>query len=212
MKGKHPYAEGLAAALSLRAKLQPFCERIEVAGSIRRRCETVGDIEIVAIPRMQTVDGLFGPMGKAVSLLDEHLAKYPEIYRQVRAGERMKEMFFEGYQVDLFLCTPERWGVIFTLRTGSADFSKWLVTSRTAGGGRLPFRYVEGGQVWGWGKRMPFETPEEEDVFEALGVAWVPLELRHRGYWGEGRPGTDTLTGTGAGEREKRPEKEVEYE
>lgn len=192
MKGKYPYAEALVAALSLRAKLQPYCDRIEVAGSIRRRCEMVGDIELVGIPTMRIEQGLFGPVGKGVSLLDEHLEKYPEIYRQVRAGDRLKELRFEGYQVDLFLTTPEQWGVIFTLRTGSADFSKWLVTDRQKGGGRMSCRYVNEGRVWRLVEqeapfaspvREPMETPEERDVFEALGVDWVPLELRHRGYW-----------------------------
>ncbi|MGI6730442.1 MAG: hypothetical protein ACOX5F_00880 [Anaerovoracaceae bacterium] len=38
------------------------------------------------------------------------------------------------------------------------------------------------------------ETPEEKDVFEALGVDWVPVEKRDRGYWrrtGDGRPKTE---------------------
>jgi len=192
MKGKYPYAEALVAALSLRAKLQPYCDRIEVAGSIRRRCEMVGDIELVGIPTMRIEQGLFGPVGKGVSILDEHLAKFPEIYQQVRAGERLKELHFEGYQVDLFLTTPEQWGVIFTLRTGSADFSKWLVTSRLKGGGRMDCRTVNDGRVWRLVEqeapfaapiREPMETPEERDVFEALGMDWVPPEKRDRGYW-----------------------------
>lgn len=215
MKGKHPYAEALAVAEKLKAQLSPFCERIEIAGSLRRRCETVGDIEIVAIPKVLRQEGLFGPVGKGISMLDVHLAKFPEVYRQVRAGERLKELRFEGYQVDLFLTTREQWGVIFTLRTGSADFSKWLVTSREQGGGRMNCRYVNEGRVWRRieSRREPgspepgtalmnldgsqleaMETPEERDVFEALGVDWVPLEKRDKGYWrwtGDGRQTTE---------------------
>ncbi len=193
MKGRHPYAEALRVAERLKALLSPFCERIEIAGSLRRRKETVGDIELVAVPKMLTVQGLFGPMGMDQSLLDEHLAEHPDVYRQVRAGERMKELRFEGYPVDLFVTTREQWGVIFTLRTGSADFSQWLVTSREKGGGRMDCRIVSEGRVWRWvvpeGKpfappeREALATPEEKDVFEALGVDWVPLEKRDRGYW-----------------------------
>lgn len=203
MKGKHPYKEALRAAEKLRARLMPFCERIEVAGSLRRRAEMVGDIELVAIPKMRTVEGLFGVEAVGGTWLDDHLEKYPDVYHQVRSGERLKEIRFEGYQVDLFLTTPERWGVVFTLRTGSADFSKWLVTSPLAGGGRLASRYVKECRVWEIGKRMPLDTPEEEDVFRALGVEWVPLELRHRGYWGEGYappPNSITLTPDEEGE------------
>jgi hypothetical protein len=192
MKGRFSYALALRVAQKLAAQLGPSCERIEIAGSIRRRCATVGDIEIVAIPRMRSEQGLFGPVGTAVSLLDEHLAKFPEVYYQTRSGERMKQLVFEGYQVDLFLTTPAQWGVIFMLRTGSADFSHWLVTDRQKGGGRMSCRTVNEGRVWrlvdGEGPfaipiREAMETPEEKDVFEALGVDWVPVEKRDRGYW-----------------------------
>ena len=43
-----PDAERIAAAIV--ADLAPFCDRIQVAGSVRRRKEFVGDIELVAIP------------------------------------------------------------------------------------------------------------------------------------------------------------------
>lgn len=38
------------AARTIIGHLAPHCHRIEVAGSIRRRCRTVGDIELLAIP------------------------------------------------------------------------------------------------------------------------------------------------------------------
>ena len=50
-------------ALALRELLAPACERIEVAGSIRRGKPEVKDAEIVAIPKTYEVEtpGLFGP-------------------------------------------------------------------------------------------------------------------------------------------------------
>ena len=52
------------AAGLLLEMLQPFCERIEVAGSVRRQRPMVGDLELVAIPkmgeRMQQQASLFG--------------------------------------------------------------------------------------------------------------------------------------------------------
>lgn len=196
MKGKHRYEDAIQAALKLEARLKPFCERIVIAGSLRRRCATVGDIEMVAIPKMRFSGGLFGMEGEGYSLLDLHLNTFPEIYEPGRWGERMKQLRFDGYPVDLFICTPERWGVILTIRTGSADFSRWLVTSRLKGGGRMSNRRVEDGRVWKLGveagattiRRTPMETPQEEDVFKALGVPWIPLGERQRGYWGEPVP------------------------
>lgn len=63
-------ADALAARVVL--ELGPCCERIEVGGSVRRRRPDVGDLEIVAIPRMTmagTQSGLFGPTGEQVSEL-----------------------------------------------------------------------------------------------------------------------------------------------
>lgn len=50
-KRKVPLSIAHKAAQRLRAHLEPFCERVEVAGSIRRGKPQVSDIEIVAIPK-----------------------------------------------------------------------------------------------------------------------------------------------------------------
>ena len=51
-------ATGLAGELV--ALLQPACERIEIAGSIRRQRPDVGDVELVVVPRLKAPLGLFG--------------------------------------------------------------------------------------------------------------------------------------------------------
>ena len=184
VKEKRPYIEGLIVAMRLEALLKIYCERIEIAGSIRRRAPWVGDVELVAIPRERYVETLFEVEPANTTYLDDHLDSYPDIYEPVRSGERMRSFLYEGFQVDLFLTDPERWGVIFLLRTGSADFSKWLVTSRNKGGARAVDRIVKGGRVWEVGAREPLNTPQEEHAFHALRVPWVPLEQRNKGYWG----------------------------
>ena len=49
-KTKRPLADAERIAAAIVADLAPFCARIQVAGSVRRRKEAVGDIELVAIP------------------------------------------------------------------------------------------------------------------------------------------------------------------
>lgn len=65
------------AAERLRAELTPYCERIEIAGSIRRRKAAVGDLELVAVPRIDREEecDLFGHVvvTKAHNHLDAHL-------------------------------------------------------------------------------------------------------------------------------------------
>lgn len=47
MKTKQPLAVAAAIAAALVAELTPYCERIEVAGSVRRGKAQVGDLEVL---------------------------------------------------------------------------------------------------------------------------------------------------------------------
>jgi hypothetical protein len=58
-KTQRPLAEAERIAASIVADLAPSCARIQVAGSVRRHKQVVGDIEMVAIPRYAPA-GLFG--------------------------------------------------------------------------------------------------------------------------------------------------------
>jgi len=134
MKSKMPYTEARALADQLVAQLAPACERIEVAGSIRRKKEEVGDIEIVAIPKMETIRNLFGEAQGEVSLLNVRLSDMG--WDVLKNGDKYKQFVLPGgISLDLFICRLATWGVIYTIRTGSADFTHWLVTNRQHGGG-----------------------------------------------------------------------------
>jgi hypothetical protein len=58
--------------------------------------------------------------------------------------------------------------VQFTLRTGPADYSHWLVTNKRFGGALPGVAQVKGGRVLVHGK--PIATPEEEDFFAFLEI------------------------------------------
>lgn len=180
-----PLADGEPIARRLRTLLEPACTRIEVAGSIRRQKPLVADIEIVAIARIDEVDG--GDLWATKVEVDqlEHLlvdlsAAGVVTLRDVenhradgtvdtsrRNGPRYKALVFEGLPVDLFIVRPPAdWGVIFALRTGPGDWNTRLVTDC-----KRFMRRVENDQVWDFGKRIP--CPEEADFFRALGQPWV---------------------------------------
>ncbi len=148
-----------AIAEKLVEKLDPYCERIEIAGSIRRGEPEVGDIEIVAIPNNFADALLPFLLPGAVFLKD---------------GSRYKQIALPRGNVilDLFLVRPPaQWGVIFTIRTGPADFSHWIVTRRKWGG-QLPSNCrVKDGQVFHMG--MPLHMPEEEDFLRLLELEGV---------------------------------------
>lgn len=163
-----PYADALALVYDWQVLLKPACERIAVAGSLRRHKETVGDIELVCIPN-PTVD-LFGEVIYHPAPIDARL------YGHTLAvdGPRQKRIELpQGISLELYITTPAQWGVMYTLRTGCAEFSEALVTQRVKGGVLPSNLYVRDGRMWRAGEDEPLETPEEEDVFRAAQLPWL---------------------------------------
>jgi len=159
--------------------LAPACERIEIAGSIRRKKLLVGDIEMVAIPKLAVSNDLFGNPSKPHSLLDDAVADLiPRGARLLKNGERYKQIALpEGVNLDLFIVLPPaQWGVIFLIRTGPAAFSRWVVTPRKHGGALPSNCRVKDGAVWRNGEIIPM--PEEEEFFRLLGLPAIAPEHR----------------------------------
>ena len=180
-----PLAKAERIAAVIVADLAPFCDRIQVAGSVRRRKEVVGDIEFVAIPRYVPA-GLFGDC--TANLLWEHLHA-SDAYRFTK-GDHPAGRYYQlallrdaGVQLDLFLAQPDNWGLTLLVRTGSAAFSTALLArwKRRQGIGRAQPGSVDGRLVTGDGRAVP--VPEEETVFQLLGLQPVPPERRSGEEW-----------------------------
>jgi DNA polymerase/3'-5' exonuclease PolX len=178
------WAEAHAVATELVGLLADACERIEIAGSIRRRKAEVHDIEIVAIPVIGVSRvGLFEEVAEPFDWLANAVGSLVEdgrlqrravaIHRRdgtVETGERMgaayKALVYRGMPVDLFITDAERWGCIYALRTGPGDWNTRLVTDC-----KRHWRRVEDGRVLYHNRVVP--TPTEEAFFAALGVPWI---------------------------------------
>jgi DNA polymerase/3'-5' exonuclease PolX len=165
--------------------------RAEIAGSIRREVEAVGDIEIVAEPLMTSEDvqdGLFETKVVVTNRLlervdelvaEERLLPHPE---DPKRGDRYQKLLdpYSGLQVDLFMVLPPaEYGVIHLIRTGSAHYSEWFVTECRRHG----FHVKDGAlHVGGLGctvqpcKVVP--TPTESHVYAATGIRFTPAHLR----------------------------------
>jgi DNA polymerase/3'-5' exonuclease PolX len=180
-------ADGLLEALG------PVCARLEVAGSIRRRQGWIGDIELVAIPRYREEPSLLPEEPTRIDALDElvtqlvadgTLGKRLDAKGRPRFGPRLKYLTYTDVAVDLFVARPETWGVIFTLRTGPADYSHQLVTHQGQSfrdyrgfrrGGLLPRHLkVADGQLLNEATGELIPTPEEDRFFEAIGEPCRP--------------------------------------
>lgn len=183
-------AEAERIAAEILADVAPFTERVEVAGSIRRGKAEVGDIEIVATPRLAPA-GLFGD--RTVSALWEHLCT-SESYSFIK-GDRadgryhqLQHRAYAGLQVDIFLAQPDNWGWILLVRTGSAVFSTGALTAwkRLQGIGPDAKGSIDGRLVDRAGRQIA--TPEEATVFELLGMEGVPPRRRTDDFWEAYRP------------------------
>jgi len=171
---KRPLAEALAVAEEIKAKLASHCEQIEIAGSIRRRREMVGDIELVAVPK-RIKDLLGDPVPKAKTALDlffEEVNFTPE-----KNGDRYKAFSYGGWKVDLYTPEADRWGLRLLVSTGSRAFNIWMVEALR----QRNYRMV-GGQVVD-GLSRPVPLPAEAMVFELLDLPYIEPEKRHDGTW-----------------------------
>ena len=115
------------------------CVQWNVAGSVRRRCPEVSDIEIVFMPRFGDVasSDLFSTPRK-VNLLWHRLeelisigviekAKYGDIQNN-RWGDKYRGVLFRDFKFEFFIADHDNWGPQLAIRTGPAEFSKKLVT------------------------------------------------------------------------------------
>lgn len=144
--------------------LSPYCDRIEVAGSIRRNKRYgVKDIEIVAIPQNKRLFELAHHVNRTWG--EPTIGAFPSHYTRIRGA----------VNIDFFWCNkPEKWGLLFFIRTGPADYVQRALTQwkeQTGGGySRECVLYDR--------HKIPHYTPQEEDVFTALGWKWQEPERR----------------------------------
>jgi DNA polymerase/3'-5' exonuclease PolX len=196
-KTRMSLAEGQEKAAALVELLAPYCERIEIAGSIRRQQDTVGDVEIVCEPKYEPV---------RVNLIDDEVVnrvhwELVEMAMQKQITPRLKKTghriawlpergeprfvaaWWEGVAVDVFLVNADRldwWGWTLFLRTGPGDANRQMVT-RERSGGLLPERVrVEKGKVYARYRDRFQEkpTPDEKAVFQLWEMAYVEPENR----------------------------------
>lgn len=181
-----PLAEAQRIAGQIYGQLDPACERLTIAGSIRRGRPDVGDIELVAIPRFRDEPSSLWGDTTEISVLAEVLAieEREQVLERISGGDRYVKLrhLRSGLQVDLFITTPEQWGLILLIRTGPADYSHRLMTEARrrnyhSGGGRLWAGRGHLPDVECSCARMgfsPVPTPTEESVYAALGLPFVP--------------------------------------
>ena len=166
-------AEQLIAGLLEHVREAPGVDRVEVAGSLRRRKETIGDVDILA--RFE---------GDGTPVVD-HFVGYDGVDRVVGSGPtKGSVVLHSGLEVDLRVIPERSFGAALQYFTGSKEHNVAVRTRAVRDGLRVNewgvFRIPEGADPAELGKedgeRVAGET--EEGVYEALGMPWVPPVLR----------------------------------
>ena len=156
------YAEGVAQELAAVFHEVRGVEAVTPAGSLRRGRETVGDLDLLVT----------GPNPTAV--LDRFIA-YPSVEEVLSRGENKAsaKVGREGLQVDVRALAPESFGAAMQYFTGSKDHNVAVRTRAVKMGFKLSeyglYRVADDSRVAG-------ET--EAQIYEALGLGWIPPELR----------------------------------
>ena len=182
MSNKPRFSAAIARKVAdeLAAELAPRCERIEIAGSLRRGKAEVGDIEILYIPKIGQVrmpGELFPQTGSLTDellnqwLAQRVLAKRPTINGNAAwwgVQNKFAVHVASGIPVDLFATTAERWFGSLVIRTGSKEMNTTLANSALRRGMQLhSYGVLENART---GEQIIPQS--EREVFERLGVPY----------------------------------------
>lgn len=162
-------ADQIAQAIVANLKDLPGVEKIEVAGSLRRSNETIGDIDILIGAKKEHTENLFN----AFTTND----RVTEILG--RGDSKSSVRTQEGRQVDLRIIPPESFAAALMYFTGSKEHNIVMRSRARDRGLSLNeyglYKLTHTGET-DWGAPQAFKT--EADIYQILDLNWVPPELR----------------------------------
>jgi DNA polymerase (family 10) len=139
----------------------PATDRASAAGSVRRRCETVRDLDIIAT-------------ASDPPALTAHFVSLSWIAEVVaHGGTKATVVSHDGLRFDLRVVPPESFGSLLQHFTGSKEHNVALREEAVRRGlsvSEYGVENTETGDV--------FHAASEDEFYEHLGYAWIPPELR----------------------------------
>jgi DNA polymerase (family 10) len=152
-----PVGEQIAGAL----RDHPASDRVEIAGSLRRLGDSAKDIDIIATA---------SDAGALISTLAE-LPLVASVHNSGEAGARV--VTHSGMKVDLRVVAPDQFGNVLQHFTGSKAHNVQLREAAVRRGLHVSEYGILDDET---GETLRCAT--EEAVYERLGMAWIPPELR----------------------------------
>lgn len=139
-------------------RLSPYCRKIVVAGSVRRKKPWVNDIDLVLIPN---------------DLWDFH-SELMKLGSLKMSGKKILRVMAGSTQIDVYVADEETWATLLLIRTGSAENNIRLASLAKKRGWHLA---ASGDGLFNeLRERIAGNT--ERSIYDALGVPWQEPEER----------------------------------
>ena len=144
-------------------------QQIEIAGSLRRAKETIGDIDILIAADEKYIPNLF-----------EVFTNHERVTEILGKGDTKSSVRTqEGRQVDLRIVKPENFAAALMYFTGSKEHNVVMRSRARERGMSLNeyglYKLKDDGET-NWDAPQPFQN--EADIYKHLDLNWVPPELR----------------------------------
>lgn len=173
-------------AEKIREELAPYCDKIDIAGSVRRLRPFCSDVDLVLLTR----EGMRRE-------LERRVQQNPSTRVLKNGAQIMALMLSNGVQVDLYFAQPEQndlagyvpgnYGMRLLAMTGSREHNVWLAQEAKRRGLHFaPYRGLmrggryrianEGGEEYHGGEVWRGES--ELEILRELGLGWIPPEQR----------------------------------
>ena len=150
--GRVSLSDAVKIANDLMRKFQGKVARVAVAGSIRRKKGSVGDIDLVVI-------GSPGAVKEIANTNSE----------QVWGGDKRINFVYKGRQVNVIMTTAQGWGAAMLYATGSGEFNMVMRLKAK----RMGFKLNEYG-LWDVETNKRITGRTEHAIFRAMGYKGAP--------------------------------------
>lgn len=176
-------AEAQKIGAAIVAALAPFCEKIEIAGSVRRERPVCGDIDIVCLPIPGQITALQNRLSKNTRIVSGTGEEGKNLIRLLNVprlgGDVQIDLFIAQHPREgLFDTEPSNWGSILLCRTGSPSHNiRICALAKDQGLSWQPYR----GLLTADGRVLA--AAEEADIYQALGLDYLaPADRQTPGF------------------------------
>lgn len=152
-------ADATILAEELKHAFEPCCDKVTIAGSIRRRMPEINDIDLVIVPYD------LAAFDASVKFLLDNMSLN---------GKKIKRGTYKGMTADLYIADANTYDTLLLIRTGSAEHNIRLTTLAKHRGYKL--------HANGTGLENQFGViiaKTEQEIFRALDISYLEPEERH---------------------------------